>query len=331
MSESDGKGERIATGSLQSSRSREIGVLLCLATLAVLYERVASHLPVTDVVMLTIALVVLWLVATFAAALLYSRPREILNDLKSATELYTKHGERLQFELRATLREALEKQPYVDDDMLSIIESNASNIWVITTDLNNDVTKGSIRDSVEANLKNGKHYIYFLPSVSNPNFTDASTNERAYRAWDVYTDHRDQIRFIHLPDDTLFLFREVVIYNPLPNPNSADVTTAKGFTYFETASDARARLMKIPDNYLQFLKGQLHRYAENIGLQAEIERLIPELRDRLLREDVGFLGGLIGRRSIEDRQEFRTFLDGVRSRDATAASQLEKILTRYLE
>src|SRR5205085_693506 len=148
-----------------------------------------------------------------------------LNDLRSASELYAKQGDRLQFELRATLTGALEKQPYVDDDMLSIIEANASNIWVITTDLRNDVTPGKIRESVEANLTGGKHYMYFLPSPRTSNFNDAPTNERAYRAWRVYAEHRDQIRFIHLPDDTLFLFREVVIYNPFPNPNSTEITT----------------------------------------------------------------------------------------------------------
>jgi hypothetical protein len=127
------------------------------------------------------------------------------------------------------------------------------------------------------------------------------------------------------------LFREVVIYNPLTNPNKDEATTPKGFTYFETATDTRDRLMKIPDSYLQFLKGQLHRYSEDIGLNSEIERIIPELRNRLAEADFGYLGRLIGQRRIEDRQEYRKFLESVRQRDVDVAAILEKVLGRYVE
>jgi hypothetical protein len=331
MSEKDGKSKDSKASSTAISKFVEVGLICCSLTLVYLYHKYAEQLTIAKLAELTVAVIVLWLLASSSAAWFYSRPRDLLNDLRQTIELHEEQGARLRFELQTTLREALEKQPYVDDDMLSIIESNASNIWVITTDLRNDVTPGKIRESVEANLSSGKHYMYFVPSPTNPNFPDASSNERAFKSWHVYVDHRDQIRFIHLPDDTLFLFREVVIYNPFPNPNSTEATTAKGFTYFETATDLRDRLMKIPDSYLQFLKGQLHRYAEDIGLQAEIERLIPELRSRLLREDFGYLGGLIGQRRIEDRQEFKTFLDGLRRRDPDAANLLGRILERYID
>src|SRR5262249_12365665 len=129
----------------------------------------------------------------------------------------------------------------------------------------------------------------------------------------------------------LFLFKEVVVYNPLPTVENTELATPKGFTYFETAMDKRDRLMKIPDDYLRFLKTQLNRYADDIGLNAEIERLIPELRDRLARENVGYLGGLFGQGRIRDRSEFETFLLSVRQRDADAAKLLEKVLSRYIE
>jgi hypothetical protein len=326
-------GERKGTSDSKRSSFRvvEVAVLFILASLALLYERFATQITVPELIILTIAVIFLWLLAAISAAWFFSQPRELLNDLRHAIDLYGKEGELLHFELRATLREALERQPYVDEDMLSIIEANANNIWVVSTDLRNDITPGKIRDSVEANLTSGKHYTYFVPSPTNPNFPDAASNERSYKAWRVYTDHRDQIRFIHLPDDTLFLFREVVIYNPLANPNSEEATTPKGFTYFETATDARDRLMKIPDSYLQFLKGQLHRYSEDIGLNSEIERLIPELRNRLASPDFGYLGSLIGQRRIEDRQEFKKFLASVRQRDVDASNLLEKVLGRYIE
>ena len=309
----------------------EVTVLLTLTTLAILYDRSAKVLSVKELAILTFGVIVLWLLVAFSAAWFFSRPRDLLNHLQQAINVTEHNGKQLHFELRTTLREALERQPYVDEDMLSIIEANANNIWVITTDLRNDITPGHIRESVEANLKSGKHYTYFVPSSTNPNFPDAASNERSFKGWQVYVDHKDQIRFIHLPDDTLFLFREVVIYNPLTNPNNDEATTPKGFTYFETGSDARDRLMKIPDSYLQFLRGQLHRYSEDIGLTSEIERLIAELRDRLEPLDLGFLASFIGRRRIEDRVEFNKFVARVRTRDEVAAALLDKVLRRYIE
>jgi hypothetical protein len=308
-----------------------VAVIALLASLAVVYEKYAGHFTPMELVGLTAGVILLILLVSVSAAWFFSQPRDLLRDLRDAFERSQAQADKLHFELRATLREALERQPYVDEDMLSIIEASANNIWVISTDLKNDVTPGRIRDSVEANLKAGKHYTYFLPHPTNPNFPEAAGNERSYKSWQVYSDRRDQIRFIHLPDDTLFLFREVVIYNPLTNPNSAEATAPKAFTYFETATDKRDRLMKVPDSYLQFLKGQLHRYSEDIGLTSEVERVIRELRPRLEQLELGYLASLIGQRRIEDRADLKNFLDRVRLRDATTAAQLDKILGRYVE
>jgi hypothetical protein len=332
MNKIEGKNKGTKGSKRPGFRIAEIGVLLFLATLAILYDRFARQITIPELVILTIAVIILWLLAAFSAAWFYSRPRDMLNDLRGAIDLYGEKGDRLQFELKTILGGALEKQPYVDDEMLSIIESNASNIWVISTDLRNDVNPGKIREAVEANLKSGKQYTYFVPSQTNPNFPDAVLHEKAFKKWDVYLAHRDQVRFIHLPDDTLFLFREVIIYNPLTDPNNKDdSTTPKGFTYFETATDTPDKLMKIPNSYLQFLKGQLNRYSEGTGLDSDIERLIPELRNRLATADLGYLASLFGQRRIEDRQAFKQFLDTVRERDSDAATILEKVLGRYLE
>src|ERR1051326_5765391 len=312
-------------------RAIEVAVLLTLGTLAILYDRLVKQFTTPELIILAIGIIALWLLTAASAAWFYSRPREVLYDLKGAIDQYQEKGNRLlnqyeekgnrlQFELKTILGGALEKQPYVDDEMLSIIESNASNIWVISTDLKNDVTPGKIRDAVEDNLKSGKQYMYFVPSQTNVNFPDAALNEKAYKKWDVYLAHRDQVRFIHLPDDTLFLFREVIIYNPLTDPNKADSAPPKGFTYFETGTNTQDRLMKIPDSYLEFLKGQLNRYSDGTGLNSDIERLLPDLRNRLSTEDLGYLAKLFGQGRIEDRQAFKQFLDNVRQRDSDAAT-----------
>lgn len=336
MNKADGENKGIKDNKKLRFRVAEVGVLLFLATLAILYDRFARQITIPELVILTIAVIILWLLAAFSAAWFYSRPRDLLNDLRGAIDLYGEKGNRLQFELKTILSGVLEKQPYVDDEMLSIIESNASNIWVISTDLVNDVTPGKIREAVEANLKSGKQYTYFVPSQTNPNFPDAALHEKAYKKWDVYLAHRDQVRFIHLPDDTLFLFREVIIYNPLTDPNKDESSAPKGFTYFETATKESAinkpnSLMKIPTSYLQFLKGQLNRYSEGTGLDSDIERLIPELRNRLATADLGYLANLFGQRRIDDRPAFKQFLDNVRQRDGDAATILEKVLSRYLD
>lgn len=299
--------------------------------LAVMYHKYTGHLDAWEVAGIAAVVILICLVVAGAAAWFFAKPRDLLNGLRHNIEVYRTEGEQLHFELRTVLKEALGSQPYVSEEALSIIEADANNIWVITTDLKNDVTPGKIRESVEANLKSRKHYMYFLPYPTNPNFPDAASNEHSFRASQLYMDHRDQIRFIHLPDDTLFLFREVVIYNPFPDPDGKKPTVLNGFTYFETGTGSHDQLVRIPNNYLQFLKGQLHRYAEDIGLRSEIERLIPELRDRLAREDFGYLGSLIGQSRIEDRQEFKNFLDSVRRRDADAANLLDKVLKRYLD
>jgi len=312
-------------------KALEVGAPVAAATFAIFYDRVVKPFTTEQLITLIIAIIVLAIVTSAAAGWFYSQPRDLLNDLKRSIDQYGREGDQLQFELKTILGTALESQPYVDEDALSIIESNASNIWVISTDLRNDVTPGRIREAVEANLKNGKQYTYFVPSQTNPNFPDAPLNERAYKKWEIYLAYRDRVRFIHLPDDTLFLFQEIIIYNPMTDPNKNESSAPKGFTYFETSPDSRDRLMRIPDGYLQFLKGQLNRFSEGTGLDSDLERLIPELRNRLATADLGYLASLFGQRRIEDRQEFKKFLASVGQRDRDAATILEKALGRYVE
>ena len=213
-----------------------------------------------------------------------------------------------------------------------MIEKEVQDVWVVTTDLKNDVTPGKIRNSVVKNLEDGKSYTYFVPARKNPNFSDAGKNEEGYKRCKIYKKHVAQIRFIRLPDDTLFLFREVVIYNPIIDPNmSGDKVGATGFTYFDTEPGSRDGLMRIPDGYLYFLLGQLDRYKSDIGLRTELERLIEEVRGRLCDEDLRYLVNQFGKRSIENKTAHRRFVESVGERDADLAARLDRSLQPYVE
>jgi len=302
-----------------------------MVTVAVIYDKIGERFTVPELVLFGLAAVMAIAIINAAAAWFYARPREILDAIKLSIGELGREGSRLHYELRTTLTEALERQPYVSEDMLALIEERADGIWVVSTDLRNDIRPGKIRASVEENLKKGKNYTYFIPSPTNPNFPDAGQNERAYKDWTVYKERSAQIKFVHLPDDTLFLFREVVIYNPIADANAQDEKITKGFTYFDTTQDSRDRLMKVPDTYLHFLRGQLHRYSDDVGLVTEIERLLKELKGRLSDSNVLYLANLMSEGRIQGRNEFLKLIEGVRERDAYAAEKLLNALKKYID
>ena len=88
--------------------------------------------------------------------------------------------------------------------------------------------------------------------------------------------------------------------------------------------------MQIPETYLEFLKGQLYRYTQDIGLMTEVERLFKELEGRLEKDDIVYLAKLIGKRNIEDSTQFIGVVESVRNRDSAAADLLSNTLSRYV-
>lgn len=311
----------------------ETGVLAALITLTVIYHEYVAGMSRGELTLIAISAVLIILLVAASVSWIYSQPQKLLEGVGKSFADFKREGAILHTEFRSLLTQTLDRQPFVSEDVLAIIEQSADNIWVVTTDLKNDVSHGRIRDSVEDNLKKGKHYTYFLPSAKDPNFPNAAQNERSYKNWTVYKERSAQITFIHLPHDTLFLFREVVIYNPIVNADSKAEyeTAAKGFTYFDTSPDTRDKLMQIPDTYLEFLKGQLHRYSESVGLTTEVEQLLKDLEGRLADPDTIYLAKLIGKRRIEDFAKFGSFIESVRRRDTSTADLLFNTLKRYTD
>src|ERR1051325_931438 len=310
----------------------EFAAAMVLLVGVYIYHTYAEKLTRPQLLLVAPLTIVLCLLTIGAAAWVWSRPRDIVRDLRNTISSFERDRDVFNAELKAALRDFLHNQPVVSEEVLALIEKDAHDIWVVTTDLKNDVNPGKIRDSVENNLISGKSYTYFIPSPKNPNFPEAAQNEQGYKRWSIYEAHRSQIRFIHLPDDTLFLFREVVVYNPIVDPNIAhEKAIPIGFTYFDVTAGARDRLMRVPPEYLSFLIGQLNRYRADIGLKTELERLIEDLKPLLDQQERLYLFDLFGSRLIEDRAGHRNFIEKIRQRDSALALTLEKSLSPYLE
>jgi len=95
----------------------------------------------------------------------------------------------------------------INNDLLQFFEKQADLIWVVTKTLENDIKDDSIRKAVEDNLANGKEYRYFIPDIDS-----IRRNKLAYEK--IYKKYIDNVTFTILPKETLFMFNEVVIYNP---------------------------------------------------------------------------------------------------------------------
>jgi len=99
----------------------------------------------------------------------------------------------------------------LDTDQLASyeLESNAPEIWLLTSDLLDDSQGGPFQTVVEKNLQKGKHYIYFVPN----------TPEIRARLEMVFSHHRNKqfLKAVYLPDSFFFLVPklDIAIYNPL--------------------------------------------------------------------------------------------------------------------
>lgn len=336
----------------------EVLIMAMLIVGSVIYGQVSNYGSYHDLIVLGIVVTLITIIIAFSTSWFYAQPKDAIHELKNIIESlrsdsdnsknlainelkdesiellkgYEDKTKLLHQKIDSTLSDFVESQPFVDEDMLSVIEENAAAVWVVSTDLSNDVNPGRIRDSVEKNLREGKHYTYFIPSPGNASFSDAQEHERTYKSWSVYLQHKEQVNFIHLPEDTLFLFKEIVIYNPLINPDKADSTNKpKGFTYFDTSPNDRDRLMKIPESFLHFIRSQLNRYFQDTGLTFEIQTLIPEIKSSLSHESIGYLASLFGESRVKDIEKYDKFLRKVKETNPDIGNIIEKRLSKYIE
>lgn len=96
-----------------------------------------------------------------------------------------------------------------DELMNYELESEAPEIWLLTSDLLDDAQGGPFQKVVTSNLQKGKRYVYFAPN----------TPEIRARIEMVFSHHKNNknLKVVYLPDKFFFLVPklDIAIYNPL--------------------------------------------------------------------------------------------------------------------
>lgn len=143
----------------------------------------------------------------------------------------------------------------IDDGILTRIEQQANEIWVITPDLCQDIDNRLVRGKVTENFALEKKYNYILPSGKRV----AVDNAERYES--VFSAHRDHWRMHWVPaDDPIFLWGEIVLYDPF------DSATAQGFTYF--GSGDRGMMTVLPEKFLAYCRERVRQVVCATNLNA---------------------------------------------------------------
>ena len=103
----------------------------------------------------------------------------------------------------------------INEKTLTIWESAAKSIWVITLDLSNDIgiendkkTDKKILEIVNSNLKQGKKYIYFVPDTDKINGAI-----REFKKIHSGCYKKGQVKFCIIPKNQFHFINEIVLYD----------------------------------------------------------------------------------------------------------------------
>lgn len=222
--------------------------------------------------------------------------------------------------------EIAEGRVVIDNRLLKFIEKEASKIWVITKTLENDVLDKDISETVLENLKSErKHYWYFIPDPDqNPTIR---RNKRTYG--EMYKDYLDHVTFIVLPENTLFMFDEIVIYNP-------DQKDLFGYTYIDLeGSGKRDQVVRIAKENVEAIIDSLTKLiSPKKERQERLIRMVMNLAERVVLEKnhISFLVGAIvsGKLSIEERRDFEDRLKG-EGLDKNQMQEIQKVVNQIIE
>ncbi|MCB2264461.1 MAG: hypothetical protein LGR52_16220 [Candidatus Thiosymbion ectosymbiont of Robbea hypermnestra] len=240
----------------------------------------------------------------------------------------------------------LDKQRFIDQEILNIIEREADIIWVITTKLGTELGDKEMEQSVENNLKNSKEYIYFLPHQDNHHYSSIiERNLSRFKDLDLFKKYGSQISFIRLPAETHFLLEEVVIYNPLKDEDEGSETKGlNGFTYYEASDDSDEQLlrgkmksrkyhMKIEGDMLAFLRDRLLAYLKSVGLHNSVQRILSDYSASLNQVQLQYLAGIINEKKITDQKAHEIFLDSLSENPQSkgVSKSIRTILSRHVE
>jgi hypothetical protein len=141
-------------------------------------------------------------------------------------------------------------------------EKHAKEIWVATMTLDLDVNDKTIIAAVTTNFNLTKRYKYFIPDSDS-----SRTNEIKYDA--IYRKFSSQYEIIYLPEESINLFEEVVIYDP-------NTEEQIGFILVTTPVDKL--YIRVHDAVLKTYINKLKSFDEN-------KQFISRLCSKYLREE----------------------------------------------
>ncbi len=317
-----------------------VGFFIILAT-ALVWQTVKANLNVTEIAVIASISLLLFAILSWLWTWFHMKPKEMLSEnRKGYEELYQKMidgYEEQHLKIKATVDKLIQKQRFIDQGILNVIEREAETIWVITTKLANELEDMELQNAVMKNLSEGKFYTYFLPHPDDVHFGRIERNLNAFKQLDLYKTYKGQIEFIRLPQETQFLLDEVVIYNPERQENLYDTTRGiNGFTYYESRDDPAAEgsmHMKIEGHLLSFLSERLDLILHNTGLKSAAERVLTEFADYIGDNDKLYLVSLLRLRTISNKDKYTEFIKRV-SADTKSPEQarfINQILSKYQE
>ena len=191
-------------------------------------------------------------------------------------------------------------QMVIDNKVLKFIEEGAKEIWVLTKKLENDVHDKDIAEAVLQNLNAGKRYRYFVP--------EPSTSPAVKRNKQLYEEKYRPfvgglVTFTYLPEDTLFLFDEIVIYDPSSKERF-------GYTYMDFAGTGNLeQVVQIAPENVEAIVDTLSKLIAPQEEQVDkLLRMVRALGKKVpfVNEHITFLTEAImtGSLPIEKRREF---------------------------
>jgi hypothetical protein len=212
--------------------------------------------------------------------------------------------------IEASVNKLIQKQRFIDQATLDIIEKQADDIWVVTTSLSSELKYESLQKSVEDNLKSGKTYTYFLPHESTSLSQDVDFRLESFKKLPLYNKYKTKITFVRLPRETLFLLEEVVIYNPTKQESKeSDTKGLNAFTFYESKNEDEDSLhMKIDGNMLEYLRKQLNKYASELSLKHIAEKILEDHGKQLGDKSKLYITDLMMEVKINDQKKYSDFI-----------------------
>jgi len=165
------------------------------------------------------------------------------NKLKHILKLQTQKVGLRNDDTEKSFSEIIKRQGLLDNDILAKFEAKADIIHVISTTLEFDL--GELQSQVVQNLKNGKHYKYYIPDLQKVPMAFPKLRANLLKFKEYYEPFKKSIEVYILPGNYTPYYHEIVIYQ-----NNLDQSQF-GFTYLEPVSQfVPLELIEIPEQFL---------------------------------------------------------------------------------